>query len=138
MTAMKKDLINAWLKDMYGNEIEDHIAIARHEHLCALGSPDIETATIHENMADIHRAYVSFLNMLMNDKTFIINIKDDKVYLNGEIRYFEMDMDKKNREDDLNKKVILALANEMGYESTFLFEEMSDRLSEMLDEIDEV
>jgi hypothetical protein len=37
----------------------------------------------------------------------------------------------------LNKKALVALANEMGYESTFLFEEMADRLWEMLDEIEE-
>lgn len=45
-------------------------------------------------------------------------------------------MDKENHEDDMNKKAILALANEMGYEPTFLFEEMADRLNEMLGEED--
>ena len=37
----------------------------------------------------------------------------------------------------MNKKAILALAGEMGYEATFLFEEMADRLWEMLDEPNE-
>ena len=46
-------------------------------------------------------------------------------------------MDKENHEDDLNKKAIVALANEMGYETTFLLEEMADRMWEMLDELDE-
>jgi hypothetical protein len=31
---------------------------------------------------------------------------------------------------------LVALADEMGYEATFLFEEMVDRLNEMLDEED--
>lgn len=34
----------------------------------------------------------------------------------------------------MNKKAILALANEMGYELTPLFEEMADRLNEMIEE----
>ena len=50
---------------------------------------------------------------------------------------FAMPMDKENHEDDLNKKAILALANEMSYEATLLFEEMADRLDEMLDELDD-
>ena len=41
---------------------------------------------------------------------------------------------KEYHEDDLNKKAILALADEMGYEAQFLFEEMADILEEMLDE----
>ena len=47
-------------------------------------------------------------------------------------------MDKENKKDDLNKKAILVLANEMGYEATFLFQEMGDRLEEMLDEFEEL
>lgn len=43
-------------------------------------------------------------------------------------------MDKGNHKDDMNKRAIVALANEMGYEPVFLFEEMVDRLDEMLDE----
>ena len=43
-------------------------------------------------------------------------------------------MDKENHKDDMNKKSIVALANEMGYEPVFLFGEMADRLDEMLDE----
>ena len=69
---------------------------------------------------------------------FIINITDDgKVYINEKLQYFAMPMDKENREDDLNKKALLALAGEMGYEAVFLFEEMADRLDEMLDEVED-
>ena len=70
-------------------------------------------------------------------KEFNIKITDTEVYINGKIRYFDCPMDTENKEDDLNKKAILALAGEMGYEAQFLFEEMADRLEEMLDEIDE-
>ncbi len=68
---------------------------------------------------------------------FIIEITDNDVYINGELRHFAMPMDKEDKQDDLNKKAILALADEMGYEATYLFEEMADRLWEMLDELDE-
>lgn len=67
-------------------------------------------------------------------KEFVIKITDANVYINDRVCYFSHKMDKENQEDDLNKKAILALANEMGYESIFLFEEMADRLDEMLDE----
>ncbi len=71
-------------------------------------------------------------------KEFIIKITDDSnVYINDKLCEFSCPMDKENKEDDLNKRAILALADEMGYEATFLFEEMADRLWEMLDEIDE-
>lgn len=67
-------------------------------------------------------------------KEFNIKITDDEVYINNKLHNFANDMDKENKEDDLNKKAILALANEMGYEAVFLFEEMADRLHEMIDE----
>lgn len=67
---------------------------------------------------------------------FTIEITDTNVYINGRLHTFECKMDKENHEDDMNKKAILALANEIGYEPTFLFEEMADRLNEMLDEED--
>lgn len=67
---------------------------------------------------------------------FTIEITDTNVYINGRLHTFECKMDKENHEDDMNKKTILALANEMGYEPTFLFEEMADRLNEMLGEED--
>jgi hypothetical protein len=70
-------------------------------------------------------------------KEYNIKITDTNVYINGEPQYFSAKMDKENAEDDLNKKALLALAGEMGYEATFLFEEMADRLEEMLDEFEE-
>lgn len=70
-------------------------------------------------------------------KEFTIKITDNDVYINGRLCYFAAKMDKENHEDDLNKKAILALADEMGYEAVFLFEEMVYRLEEMLDELDE-
>lgn len=70
-------------------------------------------------------------------KQFVIKITDTDVYINDRLCQCAMSMDKENHEDDLNKRAILALANEMGYEAVFLFEEMADRLDEMLDELDE-
>lgn len=70
-------------------------------------------------------------------KEFNIKITDTEVYINGRLCEFAHKMDKNNPEDDLNKKAIVALANEMNYEAVFLFEEMADRLDEMLDEIDD-
>ena len=67
-------------------------------------------------------------------KQFTIKIIDDEVYINDKLCEFAMPMDKENHEDDLNKKAILALADEMGYEAIYLFEEMVDRLDKMLDE----
>lgn len=70
-------------------------------------------------------------------KEWNVKIENDKVYIDGKVKYFSAKMDKGNKEDDLNKKALLALTNEMGYEATFLFEEMADRLDEMLDELDD-
>ena len=70
-------------------------------------------------------------------KQFTIKIINDEVYINDKLCECVMPMDKENHEDDLNKRAILALANEMGYEAIFLFEEMADRLDEMLDELDD-
>ena len=70
-------------------------------------------------------------------KQFVIKIADDNVYINDRICYFSRKMDKVDKEDDLNKKAIVAIANEMGYEATYLFEEMADRLDEMLDEVED-
>ena len=70
-------------------------------------------------------------------KQYAIKIDNDNVYINDKLCECSMPMDKENHEDDLNKRAILALANEMGYEAIFLFEEMADRLDEMLDEFDD-
>ena len=67
-------------------------------------------------------------------KEFNIKITDTDVYINDELCKCAYPMDKESREDDLNKRAILALAVKMGYEAVFLFEEMADRLNEMLDE----
>ena len=67
-------------------------------------------------------------------KKFTIEITDTDVYINGKLYEFTHRMDKENRKDDMNKRAIVALANEMGYEPVFLFEEMADILDEMLDE----
>ena len=70
-------------------------------------------------------------------KEFNIKITDNGVYINGKLCECAYAMDKENHEDDLNKRAILALADVMGYEAIFLFEEMADRLDEMLDELED-
>ena len=70
-------------------------------------------------------------------KKYVIEITDANVYINGRRHDFADKMDKQEQVDDLNKKALLALANEMEYEPVFLFEEMVDRLYEMVDELDE-
>lgn len=67
-------------------------------------------------------------------KEFNIKITDTDIYVNGQLHKYSCPIDKENKEDDLNKKAILALADEMGYEGIYLFQEMSDRLEDMLDE----
>ena len=67
------------------------------------------------------------------DKKFVIEIKDSEIYINKRLHRFANDMDRENKEDDLNKKAILALVCEMDYEAAPLFEEMADRLNEMVD-----
>jgi hypothetical protein len=70
-------------------------------------------------------------------KEFNIKITDEgDIYINDKICGFAADMDKNDYEVDLDKKAVLALVDEMGYEATFMFEEMADRLWEMLDKID--
>ena len=68
-------------------------------------------------------------------KQFTIKIIDNDVYVNDKLCEFEMPMGKENFEDDLNKKALVALADEMGYEARFLFEEIEHQLDEMLDEV---
>ena len=62
-------------------------------------------------------------------KQFVVAIENNNVYINGELHHFAHLMDKADKEDDLNKKALLALATEMGYEAVYLFEEMVDTLS---------
>ena len=69
-------------------------------------------------------------------KEFVIKIINEDIYVNNKLHTFDHKMDKDSIEDDLNKKAILALANELGYEPQPLFEEMADRLEEMLDEVE--
>ena len=70
-------------------------------------------------------------------KEWNIKIIDNQVYINDKLHNFAYDMDSGDKEDDLNEKALLALADEMGYEPAPLFEEMTDRLNAMLDEIEE-
>lgn len=47
--------------------------------------------------------------------------------INGNVHYCSTTMDS-NEEDDKNKRILLALANEMGYEPCYLFDELAQSL----------
>ena len=71
---MEFELYNAWMEevnkkitDVYRNAKDDHLSIAKHEHICALGSTDNETATIHERSADIHRNFAKYMDDLIKE-----------------------------------------------------------------------
>ena len=68
-------------------------------------------------------------------RQFTIKIIDNDVYINDRLCEFAIPMNEENLEDDLNKKALVALADEMGYEARFLFEEIVCRLDEMSDEV---
>ena len=55
-----------WLKNLYAEEAKNHLAIAKHEHLCALGAPTNEASTLHELNADEHRAFARILMDMAN------------------------------------------------------------------------
>ena len=132
-----------WLQKLYLEAADEHREAAKNCHIFALGSETQKSAVQFEAFADEHREFASILEDMAKEididckKQFIIKITDTNVYINDKLCECAMPMDKENHEDDLNKKVLLALADEMGYEATFLFEEMVDRLYEMLDEVDE-
>lgn len=67
---------------------------------------------------------------------YIVRIDGDNVFINGEQHYFGSDIDEGNKEDDLNEKALIALAEAMGYETTVLFDEMADRLWDIINEED--
>lgn len=56
-----------WLKNLYLNEAADHIEIARFEHLCALGSPDDETAILHEMNSKEHYEFADILRDMADE-----------------------------------------------------------------------
>ena len=64
-------------------------------------------------------------------KKFTIEIINTDVYINGHLYTFGCKMDEENYDDDMNKKAIFALAQEMNYEPASLFEELVDRLGEI-------
>ena len=68
-------------------------------------------------------------------KEFNIKITDDgDIYINDKMHKFANDIDKSDKDDDLNAKAIVALADEMGYEPVYLFEAMADALHRIIEE----
>ena len=55
------------LKKCYRAEIEEVLGMAKHEHLCALGSNTTEEATMHEKNADEYREYARMLEDMIKE-----------------------------------------------------------------------
>ena len=53
-----------WLRALYLSEACDHMYMSKHEHICALGSPDGEAAAIHEMSAEEHREFAVILKSM--------------------------------------------------------------------------
>ena len=61
-------------------------------------------------------------------KSYMIQVSDTgTVFIDGFPHYFDNDLDT-NSEDDMNKKILVALANQMEYEAVPLFEEICNTL----------
>lgn len=50
-----------WMRELLDTERIQHLGIAKHEHLSALGSPTNDLATMHEMNADAHKVYAKKL-----------------------------------------------------------------------------
>ena len=55
------ETIAIWLMDLFKNEMEEAEGAASNEHIFALGSDDDESATQHEENAELNRQYVEIL-----------------------------------------------------------------------------
>ena len=64
---MAWDILKIWLEDLYNKAKEEHLATATHEHLCALGSTDNETASMHELNCDQHRKFAKLMDDLISE-----------------------------------------------------------------------
>ena len=61
-------------------------------------------------------------------KSYMIQVSDtNTVFINGIPHHFNTDLDT-NSEDDMNKKILVALADQMEYEAVPLFEEICNTL----------
>ena len=56
-----------WLKSLYRQEIDEALGIAKHEHLCALGSNTTKETTMHETNADECREYARILEDMIKE-----------------------------------------------------------------------
>lgn len=66
-------------------------------------------------------------------KSYMIQVSDTgTIYVDGIPHYFDNDLDT-NNEDDMNKKILIALASQMEYEAVPLFEEICDTLEGLVE-----
>jgi hypothetical protein len=138
------ETIKTWLDQLLEDKHKMHVEELTHEEIKAEIEETKGSMVNFKAWGDRHgvidcEEYIEVLEELLAVCTtqYVIKIIGDKIYVNDKLCYFSAAMDKEDHEDDLNKKAILALADEMGYEATFLFEEMAYRLEEMLNEEEE-
>ena len=66
-------------------------------------------------------------------KSYMIQVSDTgTIYVDGIPHYFDNDLDT-NNEDDMNKKILVALASQMEYEAVPLFKEICDTLEGLVE-----
>lgn len=67
-------------------------------------------------------------------KSYMIQVSDiGTIYVDGIPYCFDNDLDT-NNEDDMNKKILIALASQMEYEVVPLFEEISNTLEGLVED----
>ena len=64
---IEDETIAIWLSNLFKNEIEEVECAASNEHIFALGSDDDESATQHEENAELNRQYAEILRDAYNE-----------------------------------------------------------------------
>ena len=64
---IEDETIAIWLMDLFKNEIDEVECAASNEHIFALGSDNDESATQHEENAELNRQYAEILKDAYNE-----------------------------------------------------------------------
>lgn len=101
-----------------------------------LGYGGIENIECYRIDADCEDVPVSdTVHTPSSDNRWVITADDNYNFkVNGKVHRFSSDISE-DEQDDFNRKAIIALVNEMGYEPIFLFEELIDYLDNCLDSV---
>jgi hypothetical protein len=149
LPKIKNEMVKIWLDDLLESKNKMFVEELTAEEIKAEIEENNDSMKNFEVWGDRHAIvdcedYIEVLEELLKKlgeevevkaKKYVVEITDTDVYINGELYKCTTPMDKESTNDDLNKRAILALADRMGYEPFFLFEEMAGRLDEILDEL---